>query len=112
MISSGAILLCFATAMAVLSQEIRHEKVVGPEFPFKYKHPAAITELDSGDLMIAYHGGTGEYEDDTAVWATRLKSGSAQWTEPRVIADTPFHGDGNAVIWQGPEGRVWLFYVV
>ena len=63
-------------------------------------------------FIIAYHGGTGEYDADTAVWATRLKAGNKKWSAPGVIADTPFHGDGNAVIWQGPEGRVWLFYVV
>jgi predicted neuraminidase len=88
------------------------EKVLGPEVPQRYKHPAAITELDNGDLVIAYHGGRGEYDDDTAVYATRLAAGAARWTAPRVIADTPFHGDGNPVIWRGPDRLVWLFYVV
>src|SRR2546423_7861744 len=88
------------------------ERVLGPETGPRYKHPASVTELDNGDLLIAYHGGTGEYGDDTAVWATRLKAGEAKWGPPRVIADTPFHGDGNPVVWQGPDGLVWLFYVV
>jgi predicted neuraminidase len=91
---------------------ISFETVVGPEAPHKYKHPASITQLDNGDLIVAYHGGSGEYDDDTAVWATRLKAGATKWSSPHVIADTPFHGDGNAVIWQGPDGMVWLFYVV
>jgi predicted neuraminidase len=88
------------------------EKVLGPEVPNKYKHPAAITQVDNGDLIIAYHGGSGEYDDDTAVYATRLRAGETKWSAPKVIADTPFHGDGNPVIWQGPDGMVWLFYVV
>jgi predicted neuraminidase len=92
--------------------DLRIEKVIGPEVGPKYKHPASITQLDNGDLLVAYHGGTGEYEDDTAVYATRLPAGGARWSAPAVIADTPFHGDGNPVVWQGPEGVVWLFWSV
>jgi predicted neuraminidase/polygalacturonase len=94
------------------AQGVKVEQVLGPGGPHKYKHPAALTQLDNGDLLIAYHGGSGEYEDDTAVYALRLRAGASKWSGPRVVADTPFHGDGNPVIWQGPEGRVWLFYVV
>jgi predicted neuraminidase len=28
------------------------------------------------------------------------------------IADTPFRSEGNPVVWQAPDGMVWLFYVV
>lgn len=104
--------MTFVAASTLGAADVQVEKVLGPEVPNRYKHPAAITELDNGDLVIAYHGGSGEYEDDTAVYATRLNTGETRWSPPRVIADTPFHGDGNPVIWQGPEGRVWLFYVV
>ena len=86
-------------------------RVFGPEHPGPYKHPASITELDNGDLYIAYYGGTGEYEDDTAVFGSRLENGATGWSPPEVIADTPFRGEGNAVVWQGPRGIVWLFYV-
>jgi predicted neuraminidase len=104
--------LLLASAVPVAANDLVIERVLGPEVPHKYKHPAAITELDNGDLLVAYHGGSGEYQEDTAVWATRLKAGETKWSAPQVIADTPFHGDGNPVIWQGPQGRVWLFYVV
>ena len=32
-------------------------------------------------------------------------------SQPRVIADTPDISEGNPVIWQAPDGLVWLFYV-
>jgi predicted neuraminidase len=107
-----ALVFPFLIAAPLGAGEIRYERVLGPEVPNKYKHPAAITELDNSDLLIAYHGGSGEYDDDTAVYATRLKAGESKWSPPRVIADTPFHGDGNPVVWQGPDKLVWLFYVV
>lgn len=95
------------------SPDIVITRVFGPETPGGlYKHPAAITELDNGDLYLAFYGGTGEYGDDTKVFGARLAKGAEQFTEPVVIADTPFRSEGNPVLWQGPDGLVWLFYVI
>ncbi|MFV2066187.1 MAG: exo-alpha-sialidase, partial [Pirellulales bacterium] len=93
------------------AREIRVTQVIGAEFPGKYKHPASFDQLDNGDLLLAYYGGGGEYEDDSKVWAMRLKTGGSEWTTPKVVADTPFRAEGNPVVWQGPHGVVWLFYV-
>lgn len=92
--------------------EVKIEKVFGEELPGKYKHPACIEELDNGDLYLAYYGGSGEYTPDTAVYGARLRKGETTWGKPAVIADTPFHSDGNPVVWQAPDGIVWLFHVV
>ncbi len=91
--------------------EIVHQRVIGPEFPGRYKHPATIAELANGDLLIAYYGGAGEYQGDTAVYGMRSVKGSAEWSKPKIIADTPNRSDGNAAVWQAPDGIVWLFYV-
>lgn len=104
-------LLLFSIAVYAQSYNIETYRVFGLEHPGQYKHPAAITQLTNGDLYIAYYGGSSEYGDDTAVYGARLKSGEIQWSEPRVIADTPEQGEGNPVVWQAPDGRVWLFYV-
>jgi predicted neuraminidase len=89
------------------------ERVMGPEVPTgRYKHPASITELDNGDLYIAYYGGDGEYRPGTAVFGTRRTAGVNEWSAPVVLAKDPFYSVGNGVVWQAPGGRVWLFYVV
>ena len=94
-------------------RDIQIRPILGPGDPGgPYKHPASITELDGGDLYVAFYGGPGEYSADTAVWGSRLSAGTSQWTPPVVIADTPYRSDGNAVVWQAPDGAVWLFYVV
>ena len=94
------------------ADDVRITRVFGPNHPGgAYKHPASITELDNGDLYIAFYGGSGEYGDDTAVYGARLPKGGHAWTVPQPIADTPDRSEGNPVIWQGPEGVVWLFYV-
>jgi len=101
----------FAATVYSQSYNIDTYRVFGPEHPGQYKHPASITQLAYGDLYIAYYGGSGEYGDDTAVYGSRLKVGEILWSEPKVIANTPDRGEGNPVVWQAPDGRVWLFYV-
>jgi predicted neuraminidase len=93
------------------SYNIETYRVFGPEHPGQYKHPASITQLANDDLYIAYYGGSGEYGKDTAVYGSRLPVGETQWTPPAVIANTPNRGEGNPVVWQAPDGIVWLFYV-
>lgn len=109
---SVVLLLCFVGMSAdAASYNVETHRVFGPEHPGQYKHPASITQLANGDLYIAYYGGSGEYGDDTAVYGSRLKVGATQWTAPGVIANTPDRGEGNPVVWQAPDRRVWLFYV-
>ncbi len=112
MTKSVMFLLCLIGVPAyAASYSVDTYRVFGPEHPGQYKHPAAITQLADGDLYMAYYGGSGEYGDDTAVYGSRLKGGQTQWTQPKVIANTPGRGEGNPVVWQAPDGRVWLFYV-
>jgi predicted neuraminidase len=106
----------FFAILAVLStfsraDDVAFERVIGPEYPGKYKHPASIEQLANGDLFIAYYGGDGEYAEVTAVYGMRRAKGESKWSQPKILCDTPFHSDGNAVVWQGPDGLVWLFYV-
>ena len=107
-----AILIITPSAFAQrdITTNIDTYRVIGPEHPGVYKHPAAITELANGDLYISYYGGAGEYDEGTAVYGMRLTSGPNTWSTPEVIADTPMRGDGNPVVWQAPDGIVWLFY--
>ena len=95
----------------VLKSSVEINRVFGREHPGPYKHPASITDLANGDLYVAYYGGSGEYSTDTAVYGSRRPKGYMRWSAPEVIADTPSQSDGNPVVWQAPDGVVWLFYV-
>lgn len=90
-----------------------HETPFGPQTATgKYKHPASLTELDNGDLFLAYYGGDGEYAPSTAVYGARKPKGTTAWTAPAKLAQDPFYSAGNPVVWQAPDGVVWLWYVV
>ncbi len=100
-------------AFVLASGQMRIQRIFGPEvLTGKYKHAASLTELRNGDLYLVYYGGASEYAADTAIFGSRLKRGTTVWTLPKVIAKDPFRPLGNAVVWQAPDGLVWLFYVV
>jgi predicted neuraminidase len=110
-----AIGLAFVAVMAPSGRggEPTFERVFGPEVPTgPYKHPACLTELDNGDLYLVYYGGEGEYALRTADFASRKKKGESTWSAPKPIARDPFRSVGNGVVWQAPDGLLWLFYVV
>lgn len=103
-------LLALTTAVSLLAG-VRIDRLFGPETPTgRYKHPAAITELAGGDLYLAWYGGDGEYQPGTAVWGSRFHAG--QWSAPVKLAQDPFYSVGNPVVWQAPDGVVWLWYVI
>jgi len=104
---------CGLTGGAAEPPPIEIRKVFGPETDTgPYKHPSSFTELDNGDLYLAYYGGAGEYARSTSVFGSRLARGSGQWTEPVAIARNPYQSMGNPVVWQAPDGALWLYYVV
>lgn len=109
-----SVLNLFAVLGALaLSSEPVAERVFGPEIKTgEYKHPACLTELANGDLYLVYYGGTGEYATDTGVFGARKRRGQTAWSKPERIAADPFRSAGNGVVWQAPDGLVWLFYVV
>ncbi len=106
-------LMTITLGTALEAGELTLSRVFGPEVPTgPYKHPASMTELKNGDLYLVYYGGEGEYATDTGVFGSRLKRGETKWSDPRPIARDPFRSVGNGVVWEGPDGVVWLFYVV
>jgi predicted neuraminidase len=106
-------LVSLAIGSLLEAGELTINRVFGPEVPTgPYKHPACMTELKNGDLYLVYYGGDGEYATDTAVFGSRLEKAQTQWTRPKPIAHDPFRSVGNGVIWEAPDGVIWLFYVV
>lgn len=113
---------CSAIGLAILllglttrahSADLFLERVFGPEVKTgDYKHPASFDQLQNGDLYLAFFSGKGEYNDNSAaVFGSRLRPGARKWSKPTAIARDPFHALGNPVVWQAPDGLVWLFYV-
>lgn len=108
----GLAVLSSALALAA-PPGVSIERLFGPETPAgRYKHPASITELDTGDLFLAWYGGDGEYRPGTAVYGSRKGKSDTKWIAPVALASDPFYSVGNPVVWQAPDHVVWLWYVI
>ena len=49
---------------------------------------------------------------ETGVFGSRLRKGAKTGRRRERIAHDPFRSVGNGVVWEAPDGVVWLFYVV
>jgi len=109
----GVAMLLFGAVTAPAALQV--ERILGPELKTgAYKHPATVTELDTGDLLLAWYGGDGEYATATTVYGSRLPAGAGPgaWTTPVPLARNPMYSMGNPVLWQAPDTNVWLFLTV
>ncbi|MBI5526433.1 MAG: exo-alpha-sialidase [Deltaproteobacteria bacterium] len=74
-------------------------------------HGSTIAELPDGTIgVVWFHG---EYEkslDSRNVWS-RLAPGAKEWTAPEVVYDDPGRSEGNAAIWVGPDGTLYVYFV-
>jgi hypothetical protein len=86
------------------------EFVFEDDRPFLSCHASTLVELDNGDTLAAWFGGTAEKNPDTAIWYSRRKDGN--WSYPQVLADEEGIAFWNPVLFKAPDGRVFLYYKV
>lgn len=92
------------------------EEFVYTEADFPQSHSATILELEGGELLCAFFGGTRERHPDVEIRLSRKEPGG-NWTAPVSVADgvQPV-GDRlptwNPVLFQESGGDVMLFYKV
>ena len=94
------------------SGKFRIHTAVGPDVPGLYKHASSACELASGEVLLVYYSGSGEYGNDTAIFGTQLDRSTGDWSRPRIIADAGGKAEGNPALWRSPDGDIWLFYPV
>lgn len=73
-------------------------------------HAANLLELDNGDLLCVWFGGTQEGIPDISIYMSRLERGSDEWTQAEKLSDDPSRSEQNPVLFQEPDGRLWLMY--
>jgi predicted neuraminidase len=83
-------------------------------------HSAAAVELDGGDILAIWYGGSGEKKEDVCIYKNRWSAADGTWgRESKLIDVRQTRGGsgrftrklGNPVITRGPDDKLWLFYV-
>ncbi|MFH1539653.1 MAG: sialidase family protein [bacterium] len=75
-------------------------------------HGSTLTEAPNGDIVAAWYAGAYEKAKDVAIFISRLPKGEKEWTKPEILNDAEGLSEGNPVLFTGPDGTMWFFYVV
>lgn len=91
------------------SQPIK-EFVFGDDIPFPESHASTLVNIDSGQFLISWFGGTKEKNDDVSIWVSKGTPGN--WGKPYEIAKIRDNAHWNPVLHKSKEGRVYLYFKV
>ena len=98
----------FLFAAARFSCAAIDQEFVYTEAPFPSAHASTIVELENGDLLSAWFGGSGEGKPDVAIWSARRSNG--KWSAPMELVREPEIACYNPVFFYSADGRLWLYY--
>ncbi|BFT70989.1 exo-alpha-sialidase [Paenibacillus sp. P36] len=78
--------------------------------PFLSCHASTLERLPSGDILVAWFGGTKEKAGDVAIWTSRRVNG--RWTPPVKVADEEDVPHWNPVLFRRADGVLFLYYKI
>lgn len=73
-------------------------------------HAPFLHELDNGDLLCVWFGGTQEGIPDVSIYLSRLPHGERRWTSPVQLSHDTTRSEQNPVLFTAPDGALWLLY--
>ena len=76
---------------------------------FPSSHSSDLLELENGDLLCTWFGGSKEGANDVEVWLSR-KPRNGNWTTPEKVTEDATRTVFNPVLFQPRGGDVMLFY--
>lgn len=86
------------------------EAVAEPSERFPKCHCSNLWELANGDLLVGYYAGEDEARPDAAWVLARRRPGAKMFDPLTVVADTPGKPEGNGILFQNRQGRVYVVY--
>lgn len=84
--------------------------VFGDHRPFPQCHASTLVRLQNGGFLVASFGGTEEKDDDVGIWLS--KGDGKTWSKAVEIAKLRNDAHWNPVLFQSPEGKVFLYFKV
>ena len=78
--------------------------------PFPRAHASTLVEAPDGTLVAAWFGGSGEGQEDVAIWSSR-KPRQGRWSAPSRLYKEPGQPAWNPVLFRDAN-TLWLFFKV
>jgi predicted neuraminidase len=94
---------CFMANAEDVKKEFIYEQA-----PFPSAHASTVVEVNKGEYLAAWFGGTAEGNPDVAIWASRRTSSG--WSKPEELAREVGVPCWNPVFFHTKSGRLWLYY--
>jgi len=86
------------------------EFIFGDNHSFKQCHASTVLHLKNGGFLAAWFGGTEEKNDDVGIWlSSRVFD---KWSQPIEVAKVRNDAHWNPVLFQSPNGKIFLFFKV
>ncbi len=91
---------------SLLTEEFVWESDVG----FRFCQASSIVQLRNSRFLVTWYAGSGEGEDDTAIWIAERFRGL--WSSPRIIAKVGQEAHWNPVLFYASGGETHLYFKV
>jgi predicted neuraminidase len=78
--------------------------------PCMSNHASNLLELNTGDLLCTWFGGSMEGSSDTSVYLSRYDTRKGKWFDPDKMSDDPQRSEQNPVLFRHPSGQLWLLH--
>ncbi len=104
----GMRVLILMGALTLAAHAESKAEFVFTDAPFASSHASTVIELQNGDVMAAWFGGSAEGNPDVAIWAARRTGG--QWGAPVEVVREPKIACYNPVLFYTKDGHLWLYY--
>jgi predicted neuraminidase len=78
--------------------------------PMIQNHASFLHYQADGTLICAWFGGSLEGKSDISIYASLLQPGASSWGTPQRLSFDEGHSEQNPVLFNAPDGRLWLFH--
>ncbi|WP_096434481.1 sialidase family protein [Alteribacter populi] len=78
--------------------------------PFSHNHASNLIQLNNGDLLCCWFGGSREGKADISILCSRLPKGKQEWEDPIVFKGDSTRSEQNPILFVSPKNELWLIY--
>nr|WP_319483368.1 sialidase family protein [uncultured Cohaesibacter sp.] len=78
--------------------------------PCLSNHASNLMELENGDLLCTWFGGSMEGSSDISIYLSRFDKAAGAWSEAVKMSDDEDRSEQNPALFRHPSGQIWLLY--